>query len=102
VGIRDRVPAPTIRQFANRDFLPFCRSTFAAKAKTLSYYENGAALLLEYPAVADESLDTISLEALGICSSLWVDPSHRIEYRDCPVSVDTHERILRRAKRMEI
>src|ERR1700684_438848 len=38
VGIRDRKPAATIRQFATTDFLPFCRSTFAAKAKTLSYY----------------------------------------------------------------
>ena len=33
VGIRDRKPAATIRQFANLDFLPFCRSTFAAKTE---------------------------------------------------------------------
>ena len=65
VGIRDRIPAPTIRQFASRDFLPFCRSTFAAKVKTLSYYENGTARLLEYPAVADESLDTITTEKIS-------------------------------------
>src|SRR5580658_8466662 len=37
VGIRDRKAAATIRQFAKADFLPFCRSTFAAKIKTLSY-----------------------------------------------------------------
>jgi len=60
VGIRDRKPAATIRQFANCDFLPFCRSTFVAKVKTLSYYQNGTARLLEYSAVADESLDTIT------------------------------------------
>jgi len=65
VGIRDRIPAPTIRQFANRDFLPFCRSTFAAKVKTLAYYQNGAARLLEYPALADESLDTITAEKIS-------------------------------------
>ena len=65
VGIRDREPAATIRQFAKRDFLPFCRSTFAAKTKTLSYYENGAARLLEYPALADESLDTITGEKIA-------------------------------------
>ncbi len=45
VGIRDRKAAATIRQFAKTDFLPFCRSTFAAKTKTLGYYENGAARL---------------------------------------------------------
>jgi integrase len=65
VGIRDRKPAATVRQFANTDFLPFCRSTFAAKAKTLSYYENGTARLLEYAAVADESLDTITSEKIA-------------------------------------
>jgi len=64
VGIRDRKPAATIRQFATGDFLPFCRSTFAAKVKTLSYYENGTARLLEYSAVANESLDTITSEAI--------------------------------------
>ncbi len=65
VGIRDRKPAATIRQFAKADFLPFCRSTFAAKIKTLSYYENGTARLLEFPAVADESLDKITGEKIA-------------------------------------
>jgi hypothetical protein len=65
VGIRDRIPAATVRQFAKADFLPFCRSTFAAKTKTLSYYENGAARLLEYAAIADESLDTITGEKIA-------------------------------------
>jgi hypothetical protein len=37
VGLRDRKPAATVRQFAKADFLPFCRSTFAAKLKTLAY-----------------------------------------------------------------
>jgi integrase len=65
VGIRDRKPAATIRQFATSDFLPFCRATFVSQAKTLSYYENGAARLLEYSAVADESLDTINTEKIA-------------------------------------
>jgi integrase len=65
VGIRDRKSAATIREFAKTDFLPFCRSTFAAKTKTLSYYENGAARLLEYPPVADESLDKITGEKIA-------------------------------------
>src|SRR5579863_8788698 len=65
VGIRDRTPAATIREFARIDFLPFCRSTFAAKLKTLGYYENGAARLLEYGPVADESLDTITSEKIA-------------------------------------
>lgn len=65
VGLRDRKPAPTIRQFATTDFLPFCRSTFAEKTKTLAYYENGTARLLEYTALADESLDSITTELIA-------------------------------------
>ena len=64
VGIRERKPAPTIRQFANNDFLPFCHSTFAGKRNTLSYYENGTARLLEFTLLADESLDTITADKI--------------------------------------
>jgi hypothetical protein len=35
VGLRDRKPAPTLREFAEGDFLAFVRSAFAAKPKTL-------------------------------------------------------------------
>jgi hypothetical protein len=49
VGIRDRKPSATIRQFAKTDFLPFCRSTFAAKTKTLGYYENGRLACWSFP-----------------------------------------------------
>jgi integrase len=64
VGIRDRTPAATIRQFAKNDFLPFCHSTFAGKRNTLSYYENGTASLLEFTLLADESLDTITADKI--------------------------------------
>jgi hypothetical protein len=33
VGIRDRKPAPTLGAFIEADFLPFVRTTFAAKLK---------------------------------------------------------------------
>ena len=87
VGIRDRKPAPTIRQFAIRDFLPFCRSTFAAKAKTLSYYENGAARLLAYPAVADESLDTITGEKIAGYARSRQDAGMKVATVNCELQV---------------
>src|ERR1700689_3223617 len=65
VGIRDGKPPPPVRHFANPDFLPFCRSTFVAKPKTLSYYENGTARLLEYSPVADASLDAVTGEKIA-------------------------------------
>jgi hypothetical protein len=54
VGLRDRKPAPTLREFAEDDFLPFARSTFEAKPKTLAYYQNGINRLLAFDRLADE------------------------------------------------
>lgn len=86
-GIRDRRPAATIRQFATRDFLPFCRSTFAAKPKTLSYYENGTARLLAYPAVADESLDTINGEKIAGYARRRLDDGLKVTSVNCELQV---------------
>jgi len=65
VGIRDRKLAPTLREFAEHDFLPFVRSTFAAKQKTLKYYEYGVKSLLAFGKLADARLDTITGETIG-------------------------------------
>src|SRR5690348_1554366 len=54
LGIRDKKPLITLKDFADNDFLPFIRSTFAAKPKTLAYYENGANRLLAFERLAGE------------------------------------------------
>ncbi len=65
VGIRERKPAPTLKAFAENDFLPFVRSTFAAKPKTLAYYENGTTRLLEFDRLASERLDAITTDRIA-------------------------------------
>ena len=65
VGLRDRKPAPTLKEFAERDFLLFARSTFAATLKTLSYYENGIKSLLAFEKLASARLDTITGETIA-------------------------------------
>ena len=65
VGIRDRKPVPTLCAFAQSDFLPYVRSTFAAKEKTKSYYENGVKNLLAYEKLSGERLDAISSEKVA-------------------------------------
>src|SRR5579863_4828323 len=64
VGIRERKPVPTLKQFAEADFLPFVRATFAAKAKTKAYYEYGLKSLLRYDRLAGEKLDAITSEKI--------------------------------------
>ena len=41
-GILERKPAPTLKDFLTKDFLPFTRARFAGKPKTCDYYEYGA------------------------------------------------------------
>ena len=65
VGIRERKPIPTLKAFAENDFLPYVCSTFAAKVKTKSYYENGVKNLLAHDKLANESLDAITSEKVA-------------------------------------
>jgi hypothetical protein len=65
VGIRDKKPVPTLKDFAENDFLPFVRSTFSAKEKTLKYYEYGVKSLLAFEKLAGARLDAITTETIG-------------------------------------
>jgi integrase len=65
VGLRDRIPIPSLREFAESDFLPFVRSTFAAKIKTKAFYEYGVKSLLGYDKLASEPIDSITSEKLA-------------------------------------
>ena len=65
VGIREKKPVPTLEEFAEQDFLPFVRSTFAAKVKTRLYYENGVKNLLAFERLASERLDALSSDRVS-------------------------------------
>jgi integrase len=65
VGIRERKPIPTLKDFAGQDFLPYVRSTFAAKVKTKEYYEYGVKSLLRDAKLAGERLDAITSEKVA-------------------------------------
>jgi integrase len=62
VGIREKKPAPTLTEFATNDFLPYVRSTFAAKVKTRAYYENGVQNILAFDGLAGKRLSAITAE----------------------------------------
>jgi integrase len=65
VGIRDRAPVPTLREFGERDFRPYIESRFQNKPKTLEYYETGLKNLDGYTPLADCPLDTITAEKIS-------------------------------------
>jgi integrase len=65
VGIRDRKPIPTLKEFAESDFLPFARSTFAAREKTRAYYESGVKRLLGFERLAQERMDVLTSDRVA-------------------------------------
>ncbi len=60
VGIRDRAPVPTFKQFAERDYLPHVQTRFADKRSTLAYCRVQAKHLIDYPPLAGANLDAIT------------------------------------------
>jgi integrase len=65
VGLKDRVPVPTLAEFAETRFLPFIKQTFAAKPRTLEYYTVSLKGLLSTPHLKDLPLDEITPEAIA-------------------------------------
>lgn len=65
VGIRDRKPTPTVREFAKADFLPFVESTFREKLNTLRYYRGGAKALSAFDRIGGVRLDEITGENIA-------------------------------------
>ena len=57
VGIRDKKKAPSLADFAEKQFLPWAESTFAAKCKTWLYYRNGVRRLKAFGPLATILLD---------------------------------------------
>jgi len=59
VGLRERKPVPTLRQFITNEFLPWAEATFRAKQKTFLWYRGGARRLREFEPIANAKLDQI-------------------------------------------
>jgi integrase len=64
VGIRDRKPAPTLADFADRDFLPFVRTVSSGKPNTVRFYENSVNNLKAYAKLAGLRMDGITSESI--------------------------------------
>jgi integrase len=65
VGIRDKKPVPTLKEFAEDKFLPFVRATKAEKPRTIAFYETTVKNLKSRGALATLRLDRITSEDLG-------------------------------------
>ena len=59
VGIREKKPAPTLREFLKQEFLPYAETAHVTKPRTLRYYRQGADMLLRSKTAA-LAIDQIS------------------------------------------
>jgi integrase len=96
VGIREKKPVPTLKEFAERDFLRFVQSTFAAKPKTLSYYENGINRLLAFERLAGERLDAITSDRIAEYVAKRQEPSGKRGRTLRVASLNRELQVLRR------
>lgn len=96
VGIRDRVPAPALKDFAEKDFLPHVRTRFADKPTTLRYYEIQVGHLTGYPALADAPIDSVKPEII----SGFVAKCRAAEYEVS--SINRALQVLRRMLRIAV
>jgi integrase len=65
VGIREPKRVPTLREFAEKQFLPSVRATFQEKRNTRRYYEVGLKALLAFDRLAAAKLDEITGETIS-------------------------------------
>jgi len=65
VGLRDRKPVPTLKDFAEKEFKPFIESRFQNKPKTLEYYKAGIKTLIDYAPLANCALDEITADKIA-------------------------------------
>ena len=65
VGIRDRAPIPTLKEFVEKDFRPYIETRFLDKPKTLEYYQTGLKNLTGYAPLASCAIDAITVEKIS-------------------------------------
>lgn len=99
VGIRERKGVPTLKEFADSDFLPFVRATSKEKPNTVRFYENSVENLKDYAKLANLRLDAITTDVIG--AFVAHRQAHRQERRNGKsLEVSTVNRDLATLRRM--
>jgi hypothetical protein len=60
-----RLPGPTLKDFAERDFTPFIESRFHNRPKTLEYYKNGLKNLYAHAPLTNCPLDVVTVDRIA-------------------------------------
>src|ERR1041385_8202821 len=96
VGIREKKASPTLKEFAERDFMPFVKSHFAKKPTTISYYQCGVKQLTDYLELAGTRVDGITAEKIAG----FIERDRQADYE--VATINRHLQILRRMLRLAV
>ena len=96
VGIREKTPILLLKEFADREFLPFVEAQFRDKPKTLDYYKTGLKKLAAYPNLANATLESITPDAV----SGFVAKQREAGFQTS--SINRHLQVLRRMLKLAI
>lgn len=61
VGIKDRTPAPTLAEYATKNFLPHVTARKSKKPKTVIFYRNSVKNLLTFEKLAGARMDAVDV-----------------------------------------
>lgn len=64
-GIRQKEPPPDVRTFINERFLPYVRTRYSERPKTIAFYGHCAGMLLGFRPLAKCRLDEVSPEVVS-------------------------------------
>ncbi|MCC6486387.1 MAG: tyrosine-type recombinase/integrase [Candidatus Hydrogenedentes bacterium] len=96
VGIRDRVPVPTLKDFAGRHFLPHVLGHFVEKPKTIEYYSTQVRHLTSYEPLAGTALDSVTPGIVAGFVSKQRDTGYQVS------SINRALQVLRRMLRLAV
>ena len=96
VGIREKKKAPTLGEFAQKQFLPWAESTFKkSKPKTWLYYRNGVRRICAFAQLA-----SLSLDERRIAERVPAYVAHRQSKGLLVTSINRELQVLRRMLRL--
>jgi integrase len=96
VGIRERKPAPTLKEFAEKDFLPHVMGRFTEKPKTIEYYNTQVRHLTRYAPLGGAALDSVTPEIIAGFISKRRDTGYQVS------SINRALQVLRRMLRVAV
>jgi integrase len=96
VGIREKKAVPTLRRFAEQNFLPYVRSQFGGKPATLAYYQIQVGHLTGYEPLGAAPVDSVTPAIISGFVAKWKEAEYQVS------SINRALQVIRRMLRLAV